>query len=266
MLDKIEETRVLVEGDKQGTKVVNMGSPSIIQVSKPAKFLAAGLFVFLLYVIYSYRGLDKRSIPDIAKEIEKPPTGEIKLEKRVLVDVYYEALCPDSRYFVIHNLMPAYNKLRDVLDVRLWPYGKATTTNKSGGGFDFRCQHGEEECVANMWHGCTARYVKDQATRLEMVRCMIDDNYDAAMAAEKCAKENGVSFPQISTCAVGEEGAEIHNMAGLNTNQLQPKVSFIPTIKLEDSQGSQKAILKNFLKEVCNAYKTKYLEELSECQ
>ena len=27
----------------------------------------------------------------------------------------------------------------------------------SGGGFEFECQHGDEECEGNIWHACTAR-------------------------------------------------------------------------------------------------------------
>ena len=29
---------------------------------------------------------------------------------QVVADVYYEALCPDSRYFVMHELLPTYSK------------------------------------------------------------------------------------------------------------------------------------------------------------
>jgi len=242
-----------------------VGLAAKIQVSPLAKLLVAGLLMFLIYIIYSYRGIKKGSGLGggiTLTEIEKPP--EIVLKKRVIVDVYYECLCPDSRYFVLHNLMPAYDKLGDILDVRLWPYGKATTTNKSGGGFEFECQHGKDECDGNMWHGCTSRYVHDQATRLSMVKCMIENNREPAKIAETCASQLGVSLQKISDCATGEEGVEIHYMAGLSTDQLQPKVSFIPTIKLEGSQGSQKAILKNFFKEVCSIYKSKYEDSL-EC-
>jgi len=240
-----------------------------VQVSKPAKLLVAGLLLFLIYVIYSYRGIDKEishgSGKQPVEEVEKPPE-KTQIQKLVLVDVYYETLCPDSRYFVSHELMPAYNKLGDVLDVRLWPYGKANTINTSDGGFQINCQHGDEECEGNIWHGCTSRYVSDQATRLNMVKCMIEDNYEAPKVAKKCAQELGVDLAEISVCATGEEGLEIHRMAGLATDQLQPKVSFIPTIKLEGTQGSQKAILKNFLKEVCNVYTSKYQEVLEGCQ
>ncbi len=41
------------------------------------------------------------------------------------VEVYYEVLCPDSRYFVLKQLYPAWQKLDDIMDVQFKPYGKA---------------------------------------------------------------------------------------------------------------------------------------------
>lgn len=43
----------------------------------------------------------------------------------VLVTVFYEALCPDSKSFVVNELVPAYTKAKSILDYDLIPYGKA---------------------------------------------------------------------------------------------------------------------------------------------
>lgn len=247
-----------------------------IQVSKSARLVAAGCLVFLVYLLYSYHNLPQEGgegsghMVNHQEEEEENSGVPVSPAKQVRVDVYYEVLCPDSRYFVQHELWPAFQKLGDALDVRLWPYGKATTKKLSGGGFEFECQHGAEECEGNIWHACTARHISKQWTKLSMVECMIDDNYNAASVAASCAKTNGdivndALFGKISTCATGEEGRELHAKAGEDTNLLQPKVSFIPTVKLDGSQGSQKAILKNFLKEVCKIYLNKYEETLNGC-
>lgn len=44
---------------------------------------------------------------------------------KVKVRVYYEALCPDSKYFFVKHLGPVTEKLSEFLDVTLIPYGKA---------------------------------------------------------------------------------------------------------------------------------------------
>ena len=47
----------------------------------------------------------------------------------VRVDVYYEVLCPDSRYFVLHQLYPTFQKIGEAMDIHYVPYGKATVSH-----------------------------------------------------------------------------------------------------------------------------------------
>lgn len=42
----------------------------------------------------------------------------------------------------------------------------------------FECQHGTIECYGNKVHACTLVKVKDVATQLKYIGCMIDDNYN----------------------------------------------------------------------------------------
>lgn len=44
----------------------------------------------------------------------------------VLVTVFYETLCPDSKHFVVRQLEPTFGRAGAFMDVRLVPYGKAT--------------------------------------------------------------------------------------------------------------------------------------------
>lgn len=43
----------------------------------------------------------------------------------VRVTVFYECLCPDSRSFFLHHLVPAYEKAPELVDVEYVPYGNA---------------------------------------------------------------------------------------------------------------------------------------------
>lgn len=47
-----------------------------------------------------------------------------------MVTVFYEALCPDSKHFVIKQLQAAFYKAPTLIDFQLIPYGKATVFNK----------------------------------------------------------------------------------------------------------------------------------------
>ena len=108
-------------------------------MTKPVKILGVLSFVFFVLLWYSYNarptdrdptesigksGVDKHNQHDVAT---KPP------EPTLLVDVYYECLCPDSKYFVLHELGPAVEKVGSLLTVRLWPYGKAATEKTEQG-------------------------------------------------------------------------------------------------------------------------------------
>ena len=243
-----------------------------IKVSKPVKLLGVLSLLFLVWILYSYRLIENQDIlneSDLGSEnneesVVTTPKPDLKVVK---LDVYYECLCPDSRYFVLHQLLPTLEAVGSMLEVNMWPYGKATTRVTSD-GYEFDCQHGEQECIGNMFHACVEDKVEDAAKRLEMIKCMISDNYEPENSAKKCAGEGGVDFEEILTCATGPQGRELHFQAGIKTQALSPKVSFIPTIEIDESQMSQKAILKNLLKEVCAVYSSKYLtprEKLANC-
>lgn len=51
----------------------------------------------------------------------------------ILVSVYYECLCPDSKNFILKQLKSAYSKLPDLMEIEFFPYGKATTSEKADG-------------------------------------------------------------------------------------------------------------------------------------
>jgi len=259
--------------DRLGTPNSNMVTLATrIKVLKPVKLLGVLSLLFLIWILYNYRIIEKEDVlneSDLGSENneENLVTTSAPDLKVVKLDVYYEVLCPDSRYFVLHELLPTFEKVGSMLDIHLWPYGKATTKVTSS-GYTFECQHGEQECTGNIFHACVAEKVEDPAKKLEIIKCMISDNYEPENIAKKCAGEGGIDFQEILSCATGSEGQELHYQAGVKTEALTPKVSFIPTIEIDDSQNSQKAILKNLLKEVCAVYASKYLtssEKLANC-
>lgn len=44
---------------------------------------------------------------------------------KIKVSVYYEALCTDSRYFILKQLVPTYEALQEHIKLDFVPYGKA---------------------------------------------------------------------------------------------------------------------------------------------
>lgn len=125
-----------------------------------------------------------------------------------------------------------------------------TTTNRDG-SLSFDCQHGETECEANIYHACAIEYVQEPKVLLDMVACMIKNNYRPKEAMIDCAKENHIDYEAIQKCYDSPHGKELLKLHGDATNALRPKISFVPTITLDGSQGRQAAILKDLFSEVC---------------
>ncbi|XP_069179312.1 gamma-interferon-inducible lysosomal thiol reductase isoform X1 [Procambarus clarkii] len=179
---------------------------------------------------------------------------EVTVHPFLHVEVYYEALCPDSRYFVMKQLTPAYEKLHEIMNVALIPYGKARTQEKDG-KLVFDCQHGPVECKANMVHACVTNIVKDEGKQLAIVHCMIEKNDMPLKIGQKCVEKNGENWQNVEACILSDKGSSILKHMGDMTNSLKPRVSFIPTITIDRVQDDQKHILQDLHKVLCKRYK-----------
>ncbi|EZA53914.1 GILT-like protein C02D5.2 [Ooceraea biroi] len=145
--------------------------------------------------------------------------------QKVHIAVYYEALCPDSRSFVVKQLGPTYRKLPDSVEVELIPYGKATTV-KTNNGYEFVCQHGPIECQANIIHACSIDVIKEPSTRLQFITCMIENNIEPVEIMNTCAADISVDLESIRTCSNTARGKELLAKYGEMTSALVSRVSF----------------------------------------
>ncbi|KAK4306047.1 hypothetical protein Pmani_022105 [Petrolisthes manimaculis] len=190
----------------------------------------------------------------LAPAVTQHEEVEVEAFPPMRVEVYYEALCPDSRYFVIKHLLPTYNKLKDIITVALVPYGKASTHEKEG-RYSFKCQHGPLECRANTVHACVTNLIKDETKQLEIVGCMIEKNDNPMKIGQKCVEKFGEQWESVEGCVNGEKGESILKHMGDMTHSLNPTVTFIPTILIDGSQAGQAKILQDLHKFLCRKYK-----------
>ncbi|XP_037927583.1 GILT-like protein 1 [Teleopsis dalmanni] len=180
------------------------------------------------------------------------PNYQRELGAPVLVMVYYEALCPDSKHFITKQLVPTYKAIAPLMEILLVPYGKAQTFTNADGTYRFDCQHGPVECQANTYHSCAIEVIEDAQARLDVVACMIRDNRLPKEALHRCAKQHNIdNIDLILKCYDSTNGGELLKLNGDATHALRPPVTFIPTITLDGSIGRQASILKNLQGEVC---------------
>jgi len=211
----------------------------------------ATLAVWKIICLFGAKEATLESVPIIQPiPHESFPVKEV-VQKQFLVHVYYEVLCPDSKHFVKNKLVEAQKALDDYIDVKLVPYGKATTTLDDG-KLQFSCQHGPVECEGNKVHACTAHVLeKDQSILVPLVGCMIDNNQEPLGALDRCSSNlNEDIVSKIEDCLSSGVGDNLLKEAGALTHSLNPAVSFIPTITINNSQKDQNQILSRGLVDV----------------
>ena len=193
--------------------------------------------------------------------------------KKLRVDVYYESMCPDSKNFIQNALAAIMPSFASFMSVTLIPFGKAETVQISP-QFQFRCQHGPEECEGNLFHNCAQKYISNDVKRVGFVSCLFNDIFNVKMnwqnTAKQCSIREGVEsyFASIFNCAIDLEGRQLHHQAGQRTG----KKHFIPTVEISiGGRESGKVVLDtrdkvtNLKPMVCDLYLKLHGEPFEPC-
>eukprot|EP00747_Dinoflagellata_sp_TGD_P169265 gnl/TRDRNA2_/TRDRNA2_197824_c0_seq1.p1 gnl/TRDRNA2_/TRDRNA2_197824_c0~~gnl/TRDRNA2_/TRDRNA2_197824_c0_seq1.p1 ORF type:complete len:237 (+),score=18.42 gnl/TRDRNA2_/TRDRNA2_197824_c0_seq1:65-775(+) len=88
-------------------------------------------------------------------------------EQKVKLTVVYETYCPSCQYFITNQLHQVWYTagFQEILDMEMLPYG-----NAEGHGTSTVCQHGTNECTANMVHECALKHIA-RADAMAFVFC-----------------------------------------------------------------------------------------------
>lgn len=79
-----------------------------------AKLLLLVIVALIIYKTFRHYGMSEKDL-----EIES------NVSEKVKISVYYEALCPDSKFFIKYQLLPVYEEFNEHIILDLVPYGKA---------------------------------------------------------------------------------------------------------------------------------------------
>lgn len=107
------------------------------------------------------------------------------------------------------------------------------------------------ECEANIYHACAIEAIQEPKVLLDLVSCMIKENYRPKETMISCAKTNRIDYEPIQKCVDSPHGAELLKLHGEATHALRPAMTFVPTVTLDGYQGRQASILKDIFGEVC---------------
>ncbi|XP_055318701.1 GILT-like protein 1 [Sitodiplosis mosellana] len=178
------------------------------------------------------------------------PTTPSNNTTKLHVAIYYESLCSDSMDFLTNQFAPAYDSLKDYMDVLFVPFGKAESEN---GGQNFYCQHGPAECTANRLQSCVLDILNnDQDAKAKFVSCQM--KWNAEYTGRKCAELVSASYADVQKCSTGPQGVQLQLNAEKETQFVaKPYPSFIPTIvyNKQYNRSKQWRSLRDFKRIVC---------------
>ncbi|XP_050308177.1 GILT-like protein 1 [Anthonomus grandis grandis] len=173
--------------------------------------------------------------------------------QKVDISLYFEALCPDSLNFIINQLHPNWEDIKDHVNIKFIPFGKSHSLE---GGTRFVCQHGSKECKGNRIMSCALHRIPDQTLQVQYLRCFMDVYKNVVFSdnenGSKCAVLLNLDSTDITeNCYNTKEGTKLQLQAEIDTNTVGPK--FVPTIVYNGvfDQRLQDRSLSNFRDVVC---------------
>lgn len=170
----------------------------------------------------------------------------VEAAPKVKIGAYVESLCPDSRRFILDQLIPAANELDGIMDVNIVPFGKARTLGQG----KMICQHGARECDGNRLQACVLAYGKSQLERDATIGCLFRGQESARDCVSKYLK--GVTYEQVEKCKTSEESYRLMELAEKKTG----KLGYVPhlTYNDESSEDIQQQMETNLKGFICDKY------------
>lgn len=176
-------------------------------------------------------------------------------EDKVTVSVYYETHCPDSKAFLLDQLIPTYRELTEITNVQLFPYGKASYERLDNGTYQFYCQHGPRECRGNTVQACALdMYPIDKV--IPFVECMEKSGLPDTVV-DSCAQSSDLDASKVNQCADGAKGNNLLLQMGQATKAANPHLRFVPSIHINGvyNDDIQRDALSNLKRVICSTYK-----------
>ncbi|XP_061346151.1 gamma-interferon-responsive lysosomal thiol protein [Gastrolobium bilobum] len=180
-----------------------------------------------------------------------PSQSQSQSHNKVLLELYYESLCPYSANFIVNYLPKIFNDdLISIVDLNLVPWGN--TKLRSNATFD--CQHGPYECLLDTVEACAINIWPELSKHFPFIYCVENLVYQGKRKEwESCFEKVGLDSKPIDHCYKSEYGKELELQYAAETDALQPPHEYVPWVVVDGEPLYED--YENFLSYVCKAYK-----------
>jgi len=157
------------------------------------------------------------------------------------------------------------------MTLRVFPYGNANEKQNADGTWTFTCQHGNSECIGNMYEDCAIEHYNSMdpsglyPTWWPFFLCEEKSgNAGDVNTATNCATTNGLDFNNVikpcagSNPAVGStsDGNPLMHTTAVDTNNLQPPHQWTPWVVVNGTPLTSAQINLSLIPIVCSAYQS----------
>jgi len=139
------------------------------------------------------------------------------------------------------------------MDFNYFPYGNAHQTKQANGSYAFKCQHGPNECQANIIMACAMHFHAKASAYVPFVACM-EASSAPVDAGSKCAKAAGFDYSEINACAGSALGNSLMHTIADATEGLSPAHQWTPWVVMNGKPLTQSQLGNHLVKLVCDAY------------
>lgn len=172
--------------------------------------------------------------------------------QKLTLSVYYETLCPRCATFIVKNLARIFdNELITILNLRLVPWGNASTNNSNNATF---CQHGPDECRLDSLEACAIDVLHDVNKHFALIYCI---EFLAIEGRHKewqtCFSSLGLPLKPVLDCYKSANATKLELKYANETAHLSLPLQFVPWLVLNNQPIGND--YENFASYVCKAYK-----------
>lgn len=80
-------------------------------------------------------------------------------KQKLHIGIFIESECRYSIQFITQQFRPTYQRIKDLVDVEFFTFGKSESFIGENGDVNFKCQHGPVECRKNKLQTCGLNFI-----------------------------------------------------------------------------------------------------------